>query len=168
MRIAVVEFAGRGGLIQYAFQLCRALADAGADVTLITSTDYELDALPHPFRLDKRLRLWDPKPPGPAPRASRWRRVGRAFRHYREWARLVLHLARTRPDVVQLGDLRFPTDLAPVLALRAAGLTVTEICHNVDPFTGGRRGGMPRRSRLWTLAFGALYRRCAVVFAHFE
>jgi glycosyltransferase involved in cell wall biosynthesis len=167
VRIAVVEFAGRGGLVQYAFQLCRALAAAGADVTLITSTDYELDALEHPFRLDKRLRLWDPKPAG-TPRTSRWRRVSRAFRHYREWARLVLHLARTRPDVVQLGDLRFPTDLLPVLALRAAGLTVAEVCHNVDPFTGGRRGGMPRRSRAWTLAFGALYRSCAVVFAHFE
>lgn len=168
MKIAVVEFAGRGGLIQYAFQLCRALAEAGAEVTLITSRDYELGALPHPFRLDTRLRLWDPKPAQPAPRPSRWRRVGRALRHYREWARLVLHLARTRPDVVQLGDLRFPTEIVPVLALRAAGLTVADVCHNVDPFTGGRRGGMPRRSRLWTLAFGAIYRCCAVVFAHFE
>jgi len=170
MRIAVVEPAGRGGLIQYAFQLCRALSAAGADVTLYTSRDYELDALPHPFRLDRRLRLWDPKADEAAPGPWRrlLRRAGRALRHYREWARLVLHLARTRPDVVQLGDIRFPTDLLCVLALRAAGLRVSDVCHNVHPFAGGRGGGMPRRSPWGRLAFGLLYRCCAVVFVHFE
>ena len=168
MRIAVVEFAGRGGLVQYAFQLCRALAAAGAEVTLVTSRDDELRALPHGFAVDTRLDLWDPKPASGAARSSVLRRVGRGLRYYREWARLVLHLARTRPDVVQLGDIRFAADLACVLALRAAGLRVADVCHNVDPFAGGRHGGMPRRSRARGWAFGALYRSCAVVFAHFE
>jgi glycosyltransferase involved in cell wall biosynthesis len=171
VRIAVVEFAGRGGLAQYAFQLCRALAAAGADVTLITSAHYEMDALPHRFAVEKRLRLWDPKPAmGDAPRGLRrlLRRAGRGLRHSFEWARLVAHLARTRPDVVQLGDVRFASDLVWLLALRLLGLRLADVCHNVFPFAGGPGGGLPRRSGAWRALFAAVYRCFDVVFVHFE
>lgn len=173
--IAVVEFAGRGGMIHYAYQLCRALGEAGAEVTLVTDRHYELDALPHPFRREKLLRLWDPKPAGEAgagPR-RRWRRplrrLGRAFLHYREWLRLVLWLTRERPDVVQLGDVRFPGDLAPVLLLRLLGLRLADVCHNVAPYTAaGRSAGLFRRSALDRALYRRIYRLCARVFVHFE
>ncbi|MFP3942155.1 MAG: hypothetical protein ACLF0P_17810, partial [Thermoanaerobaculia bacterium] len=76
MRIAVVEPVGRGGLIHYAFQLCRGLAEEGAadgvEVVLVTGRPYELEGLDAPFRVEPVLRLWDPKPaPGPSsPRAG--------------------------------------------------------------------------------------------------
>lgn len=168
----MVEFAGRGGLIHYVFQLCRALAAAGADVTLITDRHYELDEMPHPFRVEKLLRLWDPKPPGPAPASRtaaafrRLRRVVRGLRYYREWIRLILHLRRERPDIVQLGDFRFSTDLACVLVLRRLGFRLADVCHNVYPFSAG--AGMPRASRLMRFLFARLYRQFAVVFVHFE
>jgi hypothetical protein len=57
-RIVVVEPDGAGGMIHYAYQMCTALAAGGADVTLITSTSYELAALPHSFRVIPMMRLW--------------------------------------------------------------------------------------------------------------
>jgi glycosyltransferase involved in cell wall biosynthesis len=167
-KLAVVEFAGRGGMIHYAFQLCRALAGAGADVTLITDRHYELDALPHPFRLRKVLRLWDPKPAGgpTSPRRLRQlRRLGRAFLYYREWLRLAWHLRRERPDLVQLGDIRFPGDLAPILLLRLLGLRLTDVCHNVFPYAAS---GLFRRSALDRFLYRRIYRRFERVFVHFE
>lgn len=175
MKIAVVEFAGRGGLIHYAFQLCRALAAQGADVTLVTDRHYELDALPHPFRLVKLLRLWDPKPGGlrtatPGGRiGSRLRRAVRAVVYYREWLRLARWLARARFDAVLLGDIRFATDLAPVYLLRATGQRLADICHNVRPFAaGGAASGGFRRSRLDRVLYRRLYHRFDRVFVHFE
>jgi glycosyltransferase involved in cell wall biosynthesis len=165
VRVSLVEFAGRGGMIHYAWQLGRALAAAGADVTLITSRHYELDALPHPFRLRKLLRLWDPKPTGEngsGPR--RLRRLGRAFLHYREWARLAFHLRRERPDLVLLGDVRFPGDLAPLLLLRLLGLRLADVCHNVSPYAAG---GF-RRSALDRFLYRRIYRCFERVFVHFE
>ena len=37
IKVAVVEQRGSGGMIHYAYQLCTALANAGADVELITA-----------------------------------------------------------------------------------------------------------------------------------
>jgi glycosyltransferase involved in cell wall biosynthesis len=163
VRVSVVEFAGRGGMIHYAWQLCRALAGTGADVTLVTSRHYELDALPHPFKLQKILRLWDPKPAGESdPR--KLRRIGRAFLHYREWLRLAFHLRRERPDLVLLGDIRFPGDLAPILLLRLLGLRLADVCHNVAPYAAG---GF-RRSALDRFLYRRIYRCFERVFVHFE
>ncbi len=173
MRIAVVEPAARGGMLHYAFQLCRALAAAGAEVTLVTAHGDELGALPAPFRVVRLLRLWDSKPAGePAPAsalARRLRRAGRAVRWYREWLRLAAFLARERPDWVQLGDLRFAADAAGVALLRLAGLRLAAICHNVRPFAlGGRAAGRFRLSPRARALYRAAYRRCDRVFVHFE
>lgn len=170
-----MEFAGRGGLIHYAFQLCRALAAQGADVTLVTDRHYELDALPHPFPLVKLLRQWDPKPQGVRTTSLRGRirgklrRGARAVVYYREWLRLARWLARARFDVVLLGDIRFATDLAPVHLLRARGQRLADICHNVRPFAlGGAASGGFRRSRLDHFLYRRLYRRFDRVLVHFE
>ena len=65
MRIAVVEPRGAGGMIHYAYRLCAAMAADGAEVTLITSTDYELAAEPHAFTVEAILRPTS-RPSGPA------------------------------------------------------------------------------------------------------
>lgn len=172
LRIAVVEPAGRGGLVHYAFQLCRALAAEGAEPVLFTSHDYELAALPHAFRVEPILRLWDPKPPPgtaePGPLRRRLRRAGRGIVHYREWARLIRRLARDRPDLVQLGDIRFPGDLTCVAALRLLGLPVVDVCHNVRPFAlAGAGAGAFRTGAIGRRAYRAAYRLCHHVFVHY-
>jgi glycosyltransferase involved in cell wall biosynthesis len=171
MRITVVEPVGKGGMIHYAWQLCSAMTRAGADVTLITDSGYELDRLPHVFALDKRLRLWDSKKAeSPAPRAVRTlRRAGRAAKYYREWLRLVAHLRKSRPDVAQFGDLRFAADLLPLQALRRSGIHLADICHNVRPFAvGGSSGGTFRQSPLQRRAYQRIYERFSSVFVHFD
>ena len=175
MKIAVVEFAGRGGMIHYAYQLCDALSAAGADVTLLTDRHYELAQLPHRFRADAMLRLWDPKPAHDVRSSASgraWRRVRRALRalqYYREWLRLIGRLRRERPDVVQFGDIRFATDLLPLAVLRRLGLRLADVCHNVRPFSGRwRSGALVRSSRASTAIYGHLYSQFDLIFAHFE
>ncbi len=173
MKIAVVEFAARGGLIQYAFQLCRALADSGAGVVLITDRHYELAQLPHRFRVDTSLRLWDPKPAGRislsrAARVARSaRRIVRAAAYQAAWVRTIAVLRRERPDIVQFGDFRFASDLVWLRLLRALGFTLADICHNVLPFASGGSARV-RASALTRSAYRTIYRQFVRVFVHHE
>lgn len=172
MKIAFLEPAGKGGMIHYAFQLCRALAQSGADVTLITATNYELESLDAPFRVEKTIELWDPKPSGELSTAwwavfgRKLRRVTRALRYYREWLRQVQRVAELQPDVVLIGDIRFPFDLFPLMRLRRKARLLADICHNVHPFAAG--GGLFARSRWLGFFYRRIYRLFDVVFVHFE
>jgi glycosyltransferase involved in cell wall biosynthesis len=172
MKIAFIEFAGKGGMIHYAYQLSRALHELGADVTLITEKDhYELANLPQPFRIDRFIETWDPKPSGRlstsflAVQFRKVRRIGRAFRYYSEWLRLIRHVHSLNPDVVLLGDIRFPFDLFPLMLLRRHARTFADICHNVRPYESG--GGFSK-SKLRQWFYRRIYRLFDVVFVHFE
>ena len=174
MKIAFLEPAGKGGMIHYAYQLCRALAQLGADVTLITATDYELDALPAPFRVEKSIELWDAKPSGRVSTSTiavlfrKLRRVTRALRYYREWLRQIRRVAELAPDVVLIGDIRFPFDLFPLLLLRRKSRVLADICHNVHPFSaGGKSAGLFDRSRGRRFFYRRIYKLFDVEFVHF-
>lgn len=178
LKIAVVEPVAKGGLVHYAFELCRALARVGAEdgveVTLVTGEDYELARLPAPFGVAPVLRLWDPKPEGAPELAGGTlrrglRRAGRGLRHYREQARLLGFLRRLRPDVVQLGDVRFAGDLLPIAALRAVGFRLADVCHNVRRFhLGGAAAGTFGAGALGHLLYRRIYRCFDLVFVHWE
>jgi glycosyltransferase involved in cell wall biosynthesis len=176
-RVAVVEFLGRGGMIHYAYQLCRGLAGAGAEVELITDRDYELEGLPHDFKVRRLFRLWNPRPEGgvawsnsPAARARRLaRRALRAAAYYREWWRLVRLVRRERPDVVQFGEIRFATDLLPLLALRATGVRLSDVCHNVAPFdVSAASEKITKESGFYRAVFRRVYSCFDAVFVHSE
>src|SRR5215831_13248996 len=109
-RIVVVETEGLGGLIQWAYQFCNALAGEGADVTLLTSKHYELRRLPHHFAADATLPMW-----ANVERESAWvtrlpwavrllrhrmRRWLRAIRLMMVWMQLSRRLLESRPDIV--------------------------------------------------------------------
>jgi len=142
MRVFVVETDSAGGMIHYAYQLCTALTQDGAEVTLVTSRHYELRHLPHSFNLLPLLRLWPNIEPSPA-RAGRFglllRRAGhkvrrgwRALRFAREWWRLTRYLLRERPDVVQFAIIRFPFQEVFLRRLRRDGLYLTQVCHEYE------------------------------------
>ena len=175
MKIVYLEPVGKGGMIHYAFQLCRAMAAAGADVTLLTARDYELAHLKHSFKVEPIIDLWDPKPAGKlstAPWAVAWRklrRVGRAVRHYQLWLQQIRRIAQINPDAVVLGDIRFPFDLFPLLLLRRKARILADICHNVHPFsTGGAAAGAFDRSRWRAFFYRRIYHLFDRVFVHFE
>lgn len=171
MKVALVEFVAKGGLIHYAYQLGRAMHAEGADVTLVTGTHYELAGLAHPFRVVPVLRLWDPKPDadeaGPARRHVR--RGLRALQYYREWMRLMPILRRLDPDVVQFGDIRFATDVVPLARVARGNWLLSDICHNVRPFSGGEgSSGTFAMSPLEQRAFARAYAQFDAIFVHYQ
>jgi glycosyltransferase involved in cell wall biosynthesis len=170
MRIAIVEPAGKGGMIHYAWQLATAMAAQGAEPILVTSREYELAALPHTFAVEPILRLWDPKPEvNLSALRQKARRSLRAIRWYREWVRLGRVLARLRPDVIQFGDIRFATDLAPLLFIRHSGALLADICHNIHPFAvAGSAAGTFEASRLQRRLYRRIYAQFDTVFVHFD
>lgn len=175
MKIVYLEPAGKGGMIHYAFQLCRALSQLGADVTLVTERNYELADLPHEFRVETTIDLWDPKPAGRlsmTPWAIAWRklrRVKRALRYYGQWLQQVRRVGELKPDVVLIGDVRFPFDLFPLMLLRRKARRFADICHNVHPYsTGGSSAGLFDRSRWREYFYRRIYRLFDRVFVHFE
>ncbi|HEV8435623.1 MAG TPA: glycosyltransferase family 4 protein [Thermoanaerobaculia bacterium] len=165
MRIVVVEFAGKGGMIHYVFQLCRAMAEAGAEVTLITSKQFELASLPRNFSVEPIIDLWDPKVNDAGPILRKVRRVARAFRYYAQWLRVIRRVAKLKPDVVQVGDITFPLDLLPLRLLRRKAPLFADICHNVNPFDVAGGFGRSRWKRFF---YRRIYGLFDVVFVHFD
>ncbi|HEX3583158.1 MAG TPA: glycosyltransferase family 4 protein [Thermoanaerobaculia bacterium] len=165
MKIVVVEFAGKGGMIHYVFQLCRAMAEAGADVTLITSKQFELASLPRNFKVEPVIDLWDPKVNDAGPITRKLRRVARAVRYYRQWLRVIRRVATLRPDVVQIGDVPFPLDFLPLRLLRRKAPLFADICHNVNPFDAAGGFGRSRWKRSFYRRIYALF---DIVFVHFD
>lgn len=149
LQICVVEAANGGGLIHFAYQLCSALSDAGADVTLIVGTEYELAALPHNFKVEKILHLWK----GYEKRSEHdlsnrflrtlkkifWaaRRVTRGIRYIFTWINLVLVLMRTRPHLVQFSRFDHVVEAFFITFLNARGFTLSQVCHEFEEREGG-------------------------------
>ncbi len=168
MRIAVVEPRGAGGMIHYAYRLCAAMAAQGADVTLITSTDYELAGEPHDFAVEAILRPTS-RPAGPAsPRAGalgvalrkarRLARLAASFvRVNAEWVRLSRHLLATRPDVVQFGSIEHAIEAPYLWHLRRRGLELADVVHEPEIRTN--------RGIRWAVDI-RLYRAVYRVFDH--
>lgn len=142
IKICVVEPRGKGGMIHYAYQLCSGFADNGAEVTLITSTTYELDELPHNFKVEKKMRLWDTMNTNlPAQtflgrliqKAYKFIRRGfRGFRYITEWYRMVRFLPKLRPDFTLFGKIEFPFEAIFLRHLKRKGLVLGDICHEFE------------------------------------
>ena len=169
-RIAVVEPDGAGGMIHYAYQMCTALAAAGADVTLITSTSYELAAFPHSFRVVPMMRLWPtiqarPRRSRPAAAAAavgrKLRRVWRGLRYAWEWNRVTGRILADHPDIAQFAVIRFPFQAFSLRRLRRAGITLAQVCHEFEP----REAGPITRWVNRPLSMG-VYRCFDVIFLH--
>ena len=157
-----------GGMVHYAYRMCDAMAEAGADVTLITSTEYELAGLPHRFRLEPILRPTS-RPAGPAVAgagavAAVRRRVRRAVRLasalrlvLTEWVRLARRLLELRPDIVQFGSIEHAVEGPFLHVLRARGLVLAGVVH--EPEVRSKKG------LRWTLDV-RLYRWIYPAFRH--
>jgi len=174
VKLYVVEPLAAGGMIHYAFQLCTALAQEGADVTLITAKGYEMAQRPHNFSFVELLNLWpqfDPNseqpPAGLLKRTWRkihWtgRRTGRAVRLIREWQRLTDFLIAERPDLVQFGKINFPFEAYFLGKLRRQGLQLTQICHEFEL----REKNMNPLTRLSNQLYQVVYTNFSALFFH--
>jgi glycosyltransferase involved in cell wall biosynthesis len=176
MKLFVVEPLGGGGMIHYAYQLCTALANQGADVTLVTAQDYELDSFPHNFTVVKQMRLWqlfDPssnKPPTSTP-ARIWRKIHwtarrglRAMQLIIEWVRLTNYLLKQQPDLIQFGKINFPFEAFFLARLQKRGLVLSQICHE---FELRERSGSPL-TQLANQLYTGVYKNFSAIFFHGE
>jgi glycosyltransferase involved in cell wall biosynthesis len=172
MRLAVVETAPHGGLLQYAGQLADALAERGHAVDVVTARGGELEG-----RLSAaRLRAVLPAPvarPGEPPTGWRYtvRRAGIATRLAAGAARTLVELRRGRYDAaVLVDDLDVALKAAGALALAVApgGPRLAAICH--EPRPRNRWAGQElyvERGPLHRL-LAALYPRLDLVLLHGE
>jgi glycosyltransferase involved in cell wall biosynthesis len=153
VRLIEVETFGRGGLVHYAYNLCRALAERGHELTLITGAGYELEGsaeLPAGVRLVKAIGRFTARPrpswPGFALRlARRAEALLDAFR--------VAALARRlRPDVVHLHCTNSIAlvylALFRLLRLRVAYTAHVVKPHEPMPFENAIYGWIHRLGRL--------------------
>lgn len=176
LHIMVVEPRGTGGMIHYAHQLCTALSNAGARVTLVTSTAYEMDGFPHNFTLRKQMRLWSTTESMKTESGFGWvggaaqsffRKIRRAIRGVRlivEWLRLVVYLIRQKPDVVQFGAIEFPFEAIFLGILKRNGLTLSQICHEFEL----REEGSGILVNVTNQLFRWVYESFSIIFFHGE
>jgi glycosyltransferase involved in cell wall biosynthesis len=167
-KICVVEFPGRGGMIHYAYQLCTGLFKVGFNVTLVTGEDYELDDMPHNFKVEKILKLWNPKSNESLNKLVRFlRRIWRAVKYYYSWVILFHYLKRERPDFVQFGEIRFPTDWFPLQLIRLSGCKLIDICHNISPFDiSGDSKRFIKTSTIYQMFYKGIYQSFSEIFVH--
>ncbi|HET6823522.1 MAG TPA: glycosyltransferase family 4 protein [Anaerolineales bacterium] len=175
LRLVLVEPNGSGGLIHYAYQLCTALANQGADVTLITGKEYELAHLPHNFRVNNLLDLWSLFDPQVSQtiQANAWqrrwhklrwtvRRGQRAIRLLSAWVSLTRTLIELRPDIVQFSKIHFPFEAIFLAQMRRRGLMLTQICHEFE-MREAQRGLF---SSLTVRAYADIYKNFSAIFFH--
>src|SRR5215211_1074454 len=175
LRLVLVEHNGSGGLIHYTYQLCTALANEGADVTLITGKEYELAHLPHNFQVNNVLDLWSLFDPQVSQNADakgwqrrwhkiRWtvRRGQRAFRLIAAWIRLTRYLSKLKPDIVQFSKINFPFEAIFLAQMRRRGLILTQICHE---FELRENDGGPFSSSILR-AYADIYKNFSAMFFH--
>ena len=133
MRLVEVETFGRGGLTHYAYNLSRALAGRGHQVTLVTGAGYELEGrrdLPANVRVIPQIGRFTrrPRPAWPAFALRIARRVEAVLD-----ALAVAALARRlRPDLVHLHCTN-PVALVYLWLLRRLGVPLVATAHVVTP-----------------------------------
>lgn len=145
MKVTLVEQRGAGGMIHYAYQMCTAMANEGAQVTLVTARQYELEHFPHNFEVVRLMNLWSLKTDPILTRPPRnkiealyrkvfWtgRRALRAFRLVIEWIKLSHYLTKTRPDITQFGATQFQFEAIFYAYLKKRGLILSQVCHEFE------------------------------------
>lgn len=145
LKIVLVEQRGMGGMIHYSYQMCTAMANMGADVTLATAKEYELENFPHNFKVEPVMELWSLKtdpllaelPRNALEALGRkifWntRRAFRAIQFMWQWVRLTNHLLKLKPDVIQFGTAKFPLEAFFYSILKRNGIILGQVCHEFE------------------------------------
>ncbi len=168
LRICLVEFSPSGGLYQFALQMAEAYAEQGHHVELVTGSNPELRPRVPGVTLVSSLPTWHPasaivEPPW----LRKPRRLLRAALLVAAWVRLVRHLRRSRPDVVQWAEWRFAFDgwFVRLAARLCHNCVMADVAHTPRPFSEQRRSGsLYKGSPVLHRALGGAYRAMDTVF----
>lgn len=137
LRVDIVEFLPSGGMFQFAFHLGEALAARGHRVRLLTGPRPELASRVAGFEVVSAFATWHPNDglDDPAP-VRKVRRAVRALRLAWAWLRLLGMTRADRPDVVHLGEFRYPLDAfcAALLGRYGGQRVLADTAHNPLPY----------------------------------
>ena len=162
LRIVLAEFLPSGGLYQFTHNLGVVLARAGHHVTLLTGPAPELTAQLPNFHIVSEFPTWHPNQDDTTSGLRRKiRRVGRAGLLAWSWVRLIRYARRHRPDIVQVGELRFALDsvFAVLLARLKRGGAIVDVAHNPVPYdVHGSSDNIEKSGAITTRALRAAYR----------
>jgi glycosyltransferase involved in cell wall biosynthesis len=148
VKILVVEFSPSGGLYQFALQMADAYAAEGHEVEFLTGKAPELHPRHPGVRLLPLLPTWHPAAAHTEPVWVRKpRRALRAGQLLAAWLLVARQLRRSRPDVVQWAEWRFPLDgwfaarLARSRNASARRPVHIDVAHTPRPFAEQRTTG---------------------------
>jgi glycosyltransferase involved in cell wall biosynthesis len=177
LKITVVEHRGTGGMIHYVYQMCTAMAKEGAQVTLITAREYELENFPHNFQVVRLMNLPTRKSDPLLMRTPRnklealwvkffWqiRRGFRAIKFITAWIQLTGYLLRNRPDIAQFGETQFQFEAIFYAILKRNGIILSQICHEFE----AREEGKNFLVRLSDKLLGLVFSNFSILFFHAE
>lgn len=171
LRIALAEFGSRGGLLHYSAQMADALARRGHEVTLVVPRGHELEVALEAATVAPVLASFDMARPRAMGRIARLvQRAARAAAFARAWRDLDRYAVRERPQILQLGDLRYALDAVAVQAIsrRRSRPLLVDVCHNVVPLQTGAADQLFRRDRVSDRTLRGAYRRLDLVLVHGE
>jgi glycosyltransferase involved in cell wall biosynthesis len=167
LKIVLVEFLPSGGMFQFSFQFAEALAAAGHSVRLLTGPEPELTSTTAGLQVVEAFPTWHPNEPhAQGARRHRLRRVWRAVLLVESWRRVIVVLRRSRPDVAQFGELRYPLDMAALwLAAHLPGARIlVDVAHNPIPYdVTSARQSVEKTGRLTRWLLSAAYAACDLV-----
>ena len=173
LRVAVVESAPMGGLLQYAAQLADGLAARGDDAVLLTARDNELLGR---ARGGARMRdVLVSAMPHPSEPPTGWRyvvrRAGIAIRLVRATGRTLVELRSGRYDAaILVDDLNVPLAAAGALLMARlpGGPLMAAICHEPRPRNRWEGEDLYVESGLLFGILRRLYRSLDLVLLHGE
>ena len=158
MRILQIETFGRGGLLHYAYNLSCALAERGNEVTLMTTSGYELEgrSLPANLRVVKGIARVSQRAEGrpPSRAASLVRKLEAVFDAFA----VAGFARRLRPDVVHLHSTN-SIALVYTTLFRLLRIPLVETAHVVTPHES---------SLFLDSVYRRIHRGSALVIAHSE
>jgi glycosyltransferase involved in cell wall biosynthesis len=166
LRIVLVEFLPSGGMYQFSFQFAEALAAAGHTVELLTGPDPELASSVPGLTVVEALPTWHPNERDEhRPLVRRLRRAWRALLLAESWRRVLVRARRDRPDVVQLGELRYALDSVALLttARLAPGPAYVDVAHNPVPYDVTSTKEVEKSGRLTRGLLARAYAACDLV-----
>jgi glycosyltransferase involved in cell wall biosynthesis len=142
MKILMLETGGWGGICHYSYNLCQALAHAGASVQLVTANPYELTDQPHNFEVATPFDAHTP---------------------YHKQIRKVISVYRAyRPDIVHVQSTFSARKDWLILGLcNGLNIPIIYTAHNVLPHDASEKNA---RGMKW--AYGKLYHYAKHIIAH--
>jgi len=142
MKILMLETGGWGGICHYSYNLCQALANAGASVLLLTAAPYELKDQPHNFEV---VTPFDAN-------TSYGKQIRKVIAAYRAYRPDIVHVQSTfsaRKDWLILGLCKW------------LNIPIVYTAHNVLPHDASEKNA---RGMQW--AYGKLYHYAKHIIAH--